>query len=153
MPDARTTHPTPRQLADYGLGKLNPAELAGLDAHLAGCPECRRAVEDQPPDSFIGRLRAAAPRSQSDTALPPRRPGGAPPELAGSEKYELLGKVGQGGMGAVYKARHTFLDEVVAVKVLNAETVGDPDARARFLREMRAAGGLKHRHIVRALDA
>ena len=58
MPDARTTHPTAQQLANYALGKLLAAELATVHAHVAGCAECRQKVENQPPDSFIGQLRA-----------------------------------------------------------------------------------------------
>jgi formylglycine-generating enzyme required for sulfatase activity len=56
-------------------------------------------------------------------------------------------------MGAVYKAKHNFLGELVAIKVMNADVVENADARSRFLGEMRAAGQLKHANIVRALDA
>jgi formylglycine-generating enzyme required for sulfatase activity/serine/threonine protein kinase len=76
-----------------------------------------------------------------------------PPELAASTKFEILGKLGQGGMGAVYKAKHNFLGDLVAIKVMNADVVENADARSRFLREMQAAGKLKHPNIVRALDA
>ncbi len=76
-----------------------------------------------------------------------------PAVLVASSKFEILGKIGQGGMGAVYKARHTFLNKLVAIKVMNANVVSHPEARSRFLREMRSAGRLKHQNIVRALDA
>ncbi len=76
-----------------------------------------------------------------------------PPELAGSTKFQVLSKLGEGGMGAVYKARHNFLNELVAIKVMNAVALSNPDARSRFLREMQAVGQLKHKNIVRALDA
>jgi formylglycine-generating enzyme required for sulfatase activity/serine/threonine protein kinase len=89
------------------------------------------------------------------TNLGPGSPADAavPPELSASGKYQVLGKLGEGGMGAVYKAKHTFLGDLVAIKVLNAEALGNPEARMRFLREMQAAGQLKHPNIVRALDA
>lgn len=67
--------------------------------------------------------------------------------------YELLTKLGEGGMGAVYKARHTKLDKIVAIKVLPAERMKDTGAVARFEREMRAVGRLEHPNIVRAMDA
>jgi serine/threonine protein kinase len=67
--------------------------------------------------------------------------------------YQLLEKLGQGGMGAVYKARHVRLDKIVALKVLPAERMQDAGAVARFQREMRAVGHLDHPHIVRAMDA
>jgi WD40 repeat protein/serine/threonine protein kinase len=167
MPQARTTHPTPQQLLHYGLGKLPENELAAIHDHVAGCAECRSKVESLPPDSFIGHIRAAQPTPSMMPTVPPTAGSTSPPlhkpaegaaddvptELLGSNKFEVLGKLGQGGMGAVYKARHTFLGELVAIKVMNASMVGNPDARVRFLREMQSTGKLKHKHIVRALDA
>ncbi|MCA9269310.1 MAG: serine/threonine protein kinase, partial [Planctomycetales bacterium] len=67
--------------------------------------------------------------------------------------YDLLEKIGEGGMGAVYKARHTKLDKIVAIKVLPAQRLKDRSAVARFEREMRAVGKLEHPNIVRAMDA
>ncbi len=68
-------------------------------------------------------------------------------------RYEILRKIGQGGMGIVYEARHTRLDKVVALKVLPIEASGDKELIARFEREMRAAGQVKHPGFVQALDA
>lgn len=68
-------------------------------------------------------------------------------------EYQLLAKLGEGGMGAVYKALHTRLDKVVALKVLPAERMRDTGAVARFQREMKAVGKLDHPNIVRAMDA
>ena len=56
-------------------------------------------------------------------------------------------------MGTVYKALHTKLGRVVALKVLTRARTHDPAAVARFEREMQAVGQLDHRHIVRAHDA
>lgn len=67
--------------------------------------------------------------------------------------YELIEKIGQGGMGAVWKARHTKLDKLVAVKVLPQHLMMDAGAVSRFEREMKAVGKLEHPHIVRAMDA
>src|SRR6478609_8656988 len=67
--------------------------------------------------------------------------------------YRLLVKLGEGGMGAVYKAQHTKLDKIVAIKVLPPHITQHPDAVARFEREMKAVGKLEHPHIVRAMDA
>lgn len=67
--------------------------------------------------------------------------------------YRLLAKIGQGGMGAVYKALHVKLDKIVALKVLPQNLTHDPDLIARFEREMKAVGKLEHPHIVRAMDA
>lgn len=67
--------------------------------------------------------------------------------------YELLEKLGQGGMGAVWKARHTKLDKLVAVKLLPPHLTLDAEAVSRLEREMKAVGKLEHPHIVRAMDA
>ena len=67
--------------------------------------------------------------------------------------YQLLDKLGEGGMGAVYKARHTKLDRLVALKVLPPHVLSRPDALSRFEREMKAVGKLQHPNVVQALDA
>ena len=68
-------------------------------------------------------------------------------------EYELLAKLGEGGMGAVYKARQTRLKKIVALKVLPKERTTDPRAVTRFEREMEAVGQLSHPNIVQAHDA
>jgi serine/threonine protein kinase len=68
-------------------------------------------------------------------------------------QYRILGHLGQGGMGTVYKAEHVLLNRVVALKVLRPELIRVPGAVARFRGEMRAAGRLAHRNIVQASDA
>jgi serine/threonine protein kinase len=68
-------------------------------------------------------------------------------------EYVLLEPLGAGGMGTVYKARHTRLDRLVAVKLLPPDHGRNQSAIARFEREMKAVGKLDHPHIVRATDA
>src|SRR5207244_10252836 len=67
--------------------------------------------------------------------------------------YTTLFRSGRGGMGTVFKAVHAKLDKVVAVKVLSGRRWPDPEAVARFEREVRAVGRLDHPNIVRATDA
>jgi serine/threonine protein kinase len=69
-----------------------------------------------------------------------------------AERYRILDKLGEGGMGAVYKAQDTRLDRLVAIKVLPPHSVVDPDAIARFQREARALAKLSHPNIVQAFD-
>jgi tetratricopeptide (TPR) repeat protein len=61
--------------------------------------------------------------------------------------YELIGPLGSGGMGEVYKARDTRLNRIVAIKVLAATTLHRPEARARFQREALAIAAINHPHI------
>jgi eukaryotic-like serine/threonine-protein kinase len=62
--------------------------------------------------------------------------------------YEILGLIGAGGMGEVYKAKDTRLGRTVAIKVLPNDISADPERRARFEREARALAALSHPHIV-----
>jgi len=67
--------------------------------------------------------------------------------------YILLAKLGEGGMGQVFKARQHTLGRIVALKLIRKERLADPSAVRRFQREIRAAAHLDHPHIVRAYDA
>jgi serine/threonine protein kinase len=67
--------------------------------------------------------------------------------------YVLLERLGEGGMGQVFKARHQIMDRTVAIKVIRKEMLSHPDAVQRFHREIRAAAQLDHPHLVRAHDA
>ena len=68
-------------------------------------------------------------------------------------EYVVLERLGQGGMGVVFKARHKRMDRLVALKMLPASAVGSPDAIERFYREVKAAARLHHPNIVTAYDA
>src|SRR5262245_34873916 len=61
--------------------------------------------------------------------------------------YEVLGPLGAGGMGEVYRAKDTRLDRTVAIKVLPEHLAGDTDLRQRFEREAKAVSSLNHPHI------
>ncbi len=67
--------------------------------------------------------------------------------------YILLERIGEGGMGQVYKARQKLLNRVVALKVIRKVCLSNPKVIQRFQREIRAVGQLSHPHIVRAYDA
>ncbi len=66
--------------------------------------------------------------------------------------YRLLGKLGEGGMGAVYRAEQPAVHRTVALKVLSANFSGDPDALDRFRREVDIIAQLEHPHILPVYD-
>jgi tetratricopeptide (TPR) repeat protein len=84
-----------------------------------------------------------APTSATRGAQTPGQPG----------RYEVLGELGRGGMGIVYKARDTVLDRVVAYKVLPDALKENPQALRNFLREAKSAAQLNHPNIVTVYDA
>ncbi|MGP8202188.1 MAG: protein kinase domain-containing protein [Limisphaerales bacterium] len=118
----------PKQCPQCG-GPLPSGVLEGL------CPACL--------------LKAGA---AADTAVPPETPPFQPPGIEEVARLfpqlEILGFLGQGGMGAVYKARQPALDRVVALKILPPQTAGGPGFVERFNREARALAKLTHPNIV-----
>src|SRR5262245_4923049 len=85
-------------------------------------------------------------------------PGGRPPSAAASGamdgeliagRYQILGLLGMGGMGSVYRVRDRELDEVVALKFLRREMVGDARMLARFREEVRLARRVTHVNVAR----
>lgn len=88
------------------------------------------------------------------TDLPdePTRPIDAAPEPSRIGRYELLERIGKGGMGVVYRARDTMLGRMVAVKMLVSDVEVSAESRERFFREARAAGQLGHRNIITIYD-
>jgi tetratricopeptide (TPR) repeat protein/predicted Ser/Thr protein kinase len=67
-------------------------------------------------------------------------------------RYEIVATLGQGGMGAVYKARDRELDRMVALKVIRPELAGQPDILQRFKQELILARKVTHRNVIRIFD-
>ncbi|MCA9223825.1 MAG: protein kinase, partial [Planctomycetales bacterium] len=129
---------------DHTLAKLEShVILPSLDedpvqARFAAEPQCRELV-----GKLQDRGASRRDRFRAEMSAPPDR----------IRDYELLERIGQGAIGVVFRARHTHLNKLVAIKLLMKRTGDDEAVEARFQREMRAVGGLEHPHIVRALDA
>jgi len=68
-------------------------------------------------------------------------------------EYEILGELGRGGMGVVYKARHQRMNRLVGLKVIDKNHLLNPNAVRRFYQEIEAAAKLSHPNVVMAFDA
>lgn len=78
-----------------------------------------------------------------------------PEELIGktiADRYQLLEIIGQGGIGVVYKAKHTLMGRIVAFKMLRSESLKDERNRKRFQQEAEAISQLNHPNIVSVFD-
>jgi WD40 repeat protein/tRNA A-37 threonylcarbamoyl transferase component Bud32 len=109
------------------------AALSGSPA--AACPVCGSLEKSDSISTLLVPPPEEAPPSS----------GSAAPRLEG---YEVLGELGHGGMGIVYKARHVQRDRIVALKVFRKERLAHPEALRRFRREAQAAARLSHPNIV-----
>src|SRR4051812_39771610 len=103
------------------------------------CPQCGR------------RYKGLVDRCQDDDA----RLVELPDPLLGrvlSDRYRLDERIGIGGMGTVYRARHVPLLRDVAIKILDEELAKEPLLVKRFLREARAANLLRHENVINIYD-
>ena len=87
-------------------------------------------------------VRSGEPKTVEDEFVPPE-------QLAG---YEILEKLGQGGMGAVFKARQTSLDRTVAIKILPPRAARNRSFIQRFISEARTVAKLNHKNIIAGID-
>ncbi|HEX8290477.1 MAG TPA: protein kinase, partial [Pyrinomonadaceae bacterium] len=110
-----------------------PKCLRRFDAGATVCPD------DGTPLGADATVAAAAP---ADPLL----------GLVLDDKYRLDERLGEGGMGTVYRATHLLIERPVAVKVLSPRLVTDDAAKERFRREARAAGRLQHTNAVAVTD-
>lgn len=124
------------------------------------CPQCQRPFEVQ---ADLAGKKAKCPGCQAllripeapnvTTALPsfletPPVPSG-PPVIPG---YEILGELGRGGMGVVYRGRQIALDRLVAIKTVPVTATSDKFALDRLEKEARSVAQLRHPNIVTAYD-
>src|SRR5271165_3638564 len=77
---------------------------------------------------------------------------GLQPGVLFGGRYEIIGVLGQGGMGAVYKARDRELDRLIALKVIRPELATDPAILARFKQELILSRNITHKNVVRIFD-
>lgn len=157
------TCPSRTALHDYLRGRLAVTDAAAVDSHLDECADCLAVADTLEDDTApcLARLHAA-PADETPFDDPAYQRLVERAKALGAEAaddpavlgpYALRERLGAGGMGRVYRAEHTLLKRVVAVKVLAPELVRSPTARARFRREVEAAARVDSPHVVAALDA
>ena len=157
MPAETKSHPSSAELHSFAHGRLAPAEMAEVEQHVATCDSCCQALESVPEDTLVQLAREAATETfragETPPLAEPRGGNAIPQELEEHSRYKILGLVGQGGMGAVYKAEHRLMERLVALKVISRSFTANPQAVERFRREVKAAAKLSHANIVTAHDA
>lgn len=152
-------HPQSEVLEAFGRGELPPVESVAIAEHLSACDTC---------SAFLGQvhtLNGASPSQlqQTNPAAAISDPSFAPPgsvfnsqvpsALGDHPQYRIIDRLGEGGMGVVYKAEHRMMDRVVALKVLAPHLTANAAAVDRFRQEVKAAGKLLHPNIVVSHDA
>lgn len=166
-------HPVEEQIDEQAVGALDAYCEALRKGHAA---DRDKVLKDHPAVAgmidCLEQLNVLAATLSGDTAPAGRAPGLAAAAQAPAEvgpdldrlpetlelqghfgNYELLGVLGRGGMGVVYKARQVDLDRTVALKMILANQFASPDQLQRFRVEARAAAGFSHPNVLQIHEA
>jgi WD40 repeat protein len=146
---AHTDCPSEAELTAFTVGNLPAGAVDAVAAHLETCSRCDQLLHrlDQVADEVVSSLRNLS--GVSARLAGPFQAVAAPRQVG---DYEILDELGRGGMGVVFKARHTQLQRVVALKMLLAGAFVQEDFRARFRAEAAAVARLQHPNIVQVFD-
>lgn len=137
--------PTEEQWLAFLEGSATATQKLGFEAHLDECAHCRK-------------LTAAIVRDRADVDAPPRSQpalssSGALLKGAALGRYQLIERLGEGGMGVVYAAYDPKLDRQVAIKVIkNGAGAGREDEHQRLLAEAKALAKVSHRNVITVHD-
>lgn len=141
-------------------GHLTSADEQAFVRHLDGCTTCQRLLETNAASdddwstakALLAHERPTDPASDSDemaaTAAALLSPSDDPRMLGRIGPYEVLGVIGRGGMGIVFKGYDRALNRNVAIKMLEPHLASIAAARRRFAQEARAMAAVSHEHVV-----
>lgn len=147
----KSKHPNHQQLDAFLHGMLNQSQRLAVEKHVERCGRCADALESVAGDTLSNRLKHVATHFENLVAA--HSDDGIPDELKNHARYEIIEKIGSGGMGEVYRARQTSMDRTVAIKVLRRHLFQNDRAVARFHNEVKVAARLNHPNIVHSYDA
>ncbi|HKY05964.1 MAG TPA: serine/threonine-protein kinase [Blastocatellia bacterium] len=122
------------------------------------CPQCGQEYKDNarfcPRDGYNLDMVSSEPTMAGSNPIEVPEPGQTDPLIGRilAARYRLLQKLGQGGMGAVYKGQHIKMNRMTAIKVLTAQLAEDPQFVARFEREAEMASHIDHPNAVNIYD-
>lgn len=170
--NAKSTCACSSEMQGFLDGSLSPQRLTALEEHLSTCEACLQVMHDLAGDTtwwsdvelalgddptlndFSVADEFAKEEDEQQTSLPLRGilellgPTDDPQFIGRIGPYEIAGLVGQGGMGAVFKAFDVGLNRYVAIKVLLPHLSASGAAKARFRREGQAAAAVVNDHVL-----
>ena len=162
---AESKCPSQEELADFAGGRLDDEAARQIGAHVTSCEVCALAVQRLHGETAddLAKTRPWSPLPKKPGALAidtePEvhdsnfdftvlEPTPCPEAVGRLGKYDVLGVLGQGGMGVVLRAFDSQLGRAVAIKVLSSYLASSVTARRRFQREGRAAAQISHPNVV-----
>jgi serine/threonine protein kinase/WD40 repeat protein len=142
---------------------LDDVEDPDIVAHVEVCESCQSRLEAMSADNSVTEAGCEPSNDRRDKTTdfhqsrlyvpgPRAKPSAEEMPLPAVPGYEILCRLGKGGMGVVYKARHYQLNRVVALKMMRAGEDADADKLARFHAEAEAVARLRHPNIVAIFD-
>ncbi len=165
MSEGFTSHPSRDQLEAFVRGELNPTDHQAVETHIELCKTCGDLLHTIPLDQQKEQARSSSPtvdladqieenkKPRSEREKPDTGALDIPATLMDHPRYEIVKRLGIGGMGVVYQAQHRLMGRMVALKVINNRLLQNSQMVERFRLEIKAAARLSHRNIVTAFDA
>jgi serine/threonine protein kinase len=130
-------------LVDFTLSNLDPTAFADPDATMVDAHPLPRTIKPLP----VRAQTTGTGRTPPPTSAPVLNTG----DVLGG-RYEILQLLGEGGMGAVYKAMDRELDRPVALKLIRPQLAANPSILARFKQELLLAHQVTHKNVIRIYD-
>jgi serine/threonine-protein kinase len=148
----------PDQLTPDEASTLDRLEAYLAELHAGRRPDRGRWIAEHPHLAAyleaMDRLDDLAPDPRATVTFPPSPSSvvGPPSNVLGDDRYEVLGELGRGGMGVVYKARQVGLERVVALKMILAGSLASEEQHRRFQAEAKVAARVQHPHVVQVFE-